>query len=199
MASEVEICNQALSHVGQGKRIGSLTERSEEAAVCRTFYDLTRDIVLRDYPWPFASKIESLGLVENTPNDDWGYSFRIPDDYLHDIKIMGVGRIEEAGTAIEYEIGSDSTGGLIFTDQADAVLKYTARVQDPNKFTPDFNEALGYLMAVKIGPTITGGDPRGMVKEAERRYMTCISKAKAAAANEGRKGPAVDSSWISGR
>lgn len=199
MASEVEICNQALSHIGSGKPIAILTERSEEAEVCRTFYAGTRDIVLRDFPWPFASRIVALGLVATDPNDDWGYSYRYPTDCLHDIKIMGAGRNIGAGDRIEYEIGSDSTGGLVYADQADAELKYTARITDPNRFTPDFAEALGYLMAVKIGPRLTGGDPRGLVKEAERRYMWCISKAKASAANEGQVGLPAESSFIEGR
>ena len=54
MASQVGICNMALSHLGQSKPISSITERSAAARACNRFYDTALEEVLRDFAWPFA-------------------------------------------------------------------------------------------------------------------------------------------------
>ncbi len=52
--SAVQICNIALRRV-QGEPITDLeTDDSKSAALCRTFYEPTRDALLEDHPWSFA-------------------------------------------------------------------------------------------------------------------------------------------------
>ena len=54
MASVVEICNIALTRIGQNEPIVSLTEQSKAAELCSLHYATCRDEVLRDFDWPFA-------------------------------------------------------------------------------------------------------------------------------------------------
>ena len=72
MATETQISNIAISHLGIGLEIQNLeTENSAEAKACRRFYETSRDAVLGDFEWPFATKIIELNLVEEGPNTEW--------------------------------------------------------------------------------------------------------------------------------
>ena len=107
MSSAVEICNLALSHLGSSG-IDALDERSEAAAACTTFYAICRDMVLRDAPWPFATKMQALALVEEDPNTEWGFSYRYPSD-CPSISVGFKAGKETTIDRAEYRISSEVT------------------------------------------------------------------------------------------
>src|SRR5688572_11149621 len=111
MASETEIANLALSHLGVGKEIANLeTERSQEAVACRRFYDTARDATLRDFSWPFATKIAVLGLIEADPNDEWDYSYRYPSDCLQLRRILSGVRNDTRDSRVPFKLAHDDSG-----------------------------------------------------------------------------------------
>lgn len=55
MASVIEICNRALSNIGNSRSINSLTEASKEAGQCSLHFDSCRDAALADFDWNFAT------------------------------------------------------------------------------------------------------------------------------------------------
>ena len=61
MSSIVDICNMALSHLGIGEEIASLTEKSEEARACNRFYSQCRDAMMREWDGQFPQ----YGLASN--------------------------------------------------------------------------------------------------------------------------------------
>jgi hypothetical protein len=106
-ASEVEICNMALAQLGVSATIGALTERSKEAKACNLFYVTARDKTLRDFPWPFARRVEDLALVSDDL-DEWSYAYRYPADAVFARRILnGVSRVRTRDTDIPYWISSD--------------------------------------------------------------------------------------------
>lgn len=156
---KTEICNLALSHLAVGKEVGNLeTEKSQEAEACRRFYDLALKRTLQDAPWSFATKIISLALVQEGPNSEWNYSYRYPNDCLKMIKILSGVRNDTRQSRVRYEIGQDSAGLLIYTDQESAEMKYTMYADNPVFYPPDFVMAFSYYLASLIAPRITGGD-----------------------------------------
>ena len=54
MASQVEICNDALRMLA-GRSITSIDDDSAEARVCKALYPLTRDEMLDEFDWRFAT------------------------------------------------------------------------------------------------------------------------------------------------
>ena len=65
MASNLQICNLALSHIGSRAFIQDLSsDTSVEARYCNLLFDDARQAVLRDAPhgWGFAYKVEALAL-----------------------------------------------------------------------------------------------------------------------------------------
>ncbi len=181
MASEVEIGNLALGYVGVAHEISSLDEDSTEAEQVKRFYATTRDQVLRDFPWPFARRYVALALVAEDPNDDWAYSYRYPTDCVRALRLVDGHRIQT--TRIPWEVASDDAGRLILTDQAEAVLRYIKRIEDPEQFDASFVEALAWRLGSKLAiPLSRSAKERDYALE---RYRLEISVAQANAANEG--------------
>lgn len=200
MASSTEICNLALSHLGVGKEIAALeTERSQEASACRRFFDLARDEALRDFAWPFATKIIALGLVEEEPNDEWNYAYRYPTDCLNLRRILSGTRNDTRQTRVPHRIARDDSGRLIYTDTENAEAEYTILVDDPEQYPPDFTMALSLLIASYIAPRVTGGDPFKMGDRALRLYALSIEKARANSINEEQTEEHPESEFIRGR
>lgn len=185
MTSKTAISNQAISHLGNAVEIGNVeTENSAEAGACRRFYDDAVEATLRDAPWPFATRFDTLGLVEEDPTDEWEYAYRYPSDCVNLRRIQSGLRRDTRQSRVEYKLGSDDNGQLIYTDLADAKVEFTARVTDPAFFPVDFRLALSFRLAMYIAPRITGGDPYNLQSRCESAYKMEIAKAWAAAAME---------------
>ena len=199
MSSTTEICNLALSHLGIGKEIASLTDGSEEAAACNRFYAISLRIVLADFAWPFATRFVELGLVEEDPTSEWSYSYRYPSDALMVRRVLSGARTDSRDSRVPYKIASDATGLLIYTDYEDAEVEYTADVTDANSFPDDFAEALSYRMAASMAARVTGGDPFGLGAKAEAKYKERVAASASTSFNEEQPDKTVESEFILGR
>lgn len=200
MASITDICNLAISHLGISKDIANVTtEQSAEAKACRRFLDIARETVLKDYNWPFATKMATLNLVEEDPNDEWAYSYRYPSDCLYARRILSGFRDDTDLTRIPYKITQDSTGILIYCDTENAILEYTLNTENVDLFSSDFKVALSYRLAHYIAPRITAGDPFGLGDKALQKYVLEIQRASANAFNEDKSSLPLTTDSISAR
>jgi len=183
--SKTVICNLAISHLGIGKEIANLdTEKSEEAQACRRFYELARKKVLRDFNWPFATKRVVLSLIEDNPNDEYGYSYRYPSDCINIHKIFSGTRNDTRQSRVHFSIGKDSSARVIFTDEENAEVQYTEDLNNPLFFPPDFELAFSYFLASLVASRLTKGDPFGLRSSALEAYAAAISDTKAGSLNE---------------
>lgn len=202
LASANKICNLALSHLGIGKEIEDLeTDTSQEAEACRLFFTVAQDVTLRGFPWPFATKIEALDLVEEltADTDEWGYSYRYPSDCLKLRRVISGMRNDSPQSKVPYDVGRDDTGQLVFCDETDAIMEYTYRETDPSKYPIDFIMALSYFLAHLIAPRLTKGDPFKLAQQNLQMHLLTLQKAQADGYNERQPDLEVDSSFIRGR
>jgi len=198
--SSTEICNLALSHLAINSQISNLdSESSAEARACRLFFNITRDAVLRDFAWPFATKIETLSLVEANPNDEWDYSYRVPSDCLFHRRILSGVRNDTQDSKIPYRIIQDDDGLLILTDQSDAELEYTIRESRVNHWFSDFCLAMSFRLASYIAPQVTGGDPFKLGDRAIKFYQYELAKAQNNAFNEQQSDAKIEAESIRAR
>ncbi len=71
---------------------------------------------------------------------------------------QSIGSMQGLYTPQEFEIETDDEGRvLILTNQQNAVLRYTALVTDPNKFSPLFTATLSYVLASYLAGAIIKG------------------------------------------
>jgi|GEM_PF-3037425 hypothetical protein len=91
-------------------------------------------------------------------------------------------------------------GALIYTDQPDARIAYTARIEDVAAFDPMFRSALAWRLASLLAPSIaqTKND-KAVVQRCEVMYLNDLVRAEAIAANESQKDKPREAEWIQAR
>lgn len=182
MASKVDIFNTALAHIGHKANISDPDEASAEANHCRRFYPIALRAALERYAWSFATRRAALVEVTN-PVDHWMFAYALPNQC---IKPRAVLRPESTDDTDEqpYAVESASDGSaILYTNMEDAVLKYTALVEDTIRFTPLFVIALSYdLAAMLVGPIPKDPKIKKAMLDAALYYW---GQAEAADANAG--------------
>ena len=135
--NSVTICNLALMAAGIPP-ITSFEDSNNNAKLCKSFYKILRDRVLRDHVWSFATEYHVLQKsAERSPNPEYEYVCHIPGDVIRIIRL------------------ADDTpyirmGDKILTNQYPATLVYVKRVEDPNLYDELFVDALQNLLASEI-------------------------------------------------
>ncbi len=82
------ICNMALTRIGSTQSITSLDDGSNEANQCKIWYPQSRDVLLADYPYPWAEAylvLDQVGGPEingQQANAQWTRSYRYPSDCI---------------------------------------------------------------------------------------------------------------------
>jgi hypothetical protein len=199
MASIVEICNMAISHLGTGKDIASITESSEEARACNRFYETAKDSVMEDYPWPFARTFATLNLIATDPTEEWSYSYRYPTDCLRINRLQNERSFETRQSRVNYIIGSDTGGRIIYTNEQNAKIEYTRRISTVTLQSASFNLALSFRLAMLVAPRLTKGDPTKIKSDMYRLYQEELDKVRANAVNEEQYNEEVESALIRAR
>lgn len=149
MASDVTtICNLALGKIGS-ERIMALTDQSQPARFCSLFYAQTRDELLREHAWNFATARATLSALSAAPEFGWRFQFALPADCLRVLQLNGYEELQSRDMF-------DLEGGNLLTDQASAEIRYVRREEDANKYDPLFIEALSTKLASKICVPLTG-------------------------------------------
>jgi hypothetical protein len=146
MASEVDICNLALGHIGDAAEITAIAppDGSTQAALCKKFYPIARDETLAKHDWGFARRRQLLSKLSADAPSGWSYWFTIPNPFIAARGLVA----EDYDTPTEYKIESHETHGTVVLAEVDpAELWYTASIEDTTKFPPVFVHALSWKLA----------------------------------------------------
>lgn len=193
MASVVQLCNMALSHIGADARVTSITppDGSVEAGHCETFYDIARTELIETGNWAFTLKRVALAPVDNV-STGWAYAYAKPSDCLRAQRVpvsrFGVTVFDQDEVKAEPTDRSgadfDLEGDVLYTNQPDAVLLYVADVTDTSRFTPSFVSALSYNLAAYIaGPIVKGNEGARLADNMRQRAMTMAEMSAVVSAN----------------
>jgi hypothetical protein len=220
MASEVEICNLALAHLGDDATIASIDppEGSAQAEHCQRFYPIARDNLLELHDWNFASTRAALAQI-TSPTPSWRYAYVRPancltvrailapesvDDYVHRFDQTGcefhpISTGQYTPQAFAQETLQNGTE-IILTNQEDAVARYTARVTDPTKFSSLFAMTLSWhLASLLAGPVIKGDVGRAEAKRCMGMVEVYLNRGITRDTNQQQVAPAHVVSWMAGR
>jgi len=171
MASVVQICNLALSHIAK-EGIRSISEESAEARVCRLHYDIARDIMLAAYDWSFATVIASLAGLENDWSERYFFKFQKPIDCLKIIRVVPPIDPQWDNQPIAHEV----RGSGIYTNISPCTLEYVAQRTDAQSFTMPFVDALSWALAARISmPLVTDPNVRAKTEELARVAFTAAT------------------------
>lgn len=198
MYSDIEICNLALSRVAVTQAIASFTERSKEAEQCRVLYPHLREVVLQEFPWPFAESIVALASL-GSPAPGWAFRYRYPADCLKIRNIVqpGFRRALSSDMEIPYQIGYDAGGRVIHTDQPEAVCRFTFKVEDSTFFDALFVEALAWRLAMDLALPLTSKPD--LQQFAAQQYQMALTLAEGSAFQESQSDPEPESEFVTVR
>ena len=201
MATEVDICNLALAHLGDDATIASLSppEGSAQAEKAARFYPIARNNLLEMHTWNFAAKRENLALTTNTL-DQWDYAYVAPADMMNPVAVISPSSQNDYATRMS---AGDTPGGItsnyaptivagqytpqqfavegtyIYTNQENAMLRYQAYVTDPSIFSPLFVTTLSWHLASMLaGPIIKGDQGMAEAKRSTQMMQGYLTQAK---------------------
>lgn len=212
MASEVDICNLALGYLGDSATVSSLhpAEGSAQADHCRKFYPMARDELLEMHAWGFSTKRATLALLGSSW-PEWQYCYAAPNDAVNFLAVLppdatddystgnSVGNVSYTPQSYSVEAGDDGST-VVYTNQVDAVLRYTAMVTDPTQFSPLFTGALAWLLASKLaGPLLKGESGAAAAKSCYKMFRVLFGQASVSDANQRRIQPQQHVAWMTGR
>ena len=203
MATEIDICNLALAHLGDDATIASIKppEGSAQAEQAARFYPIARNTLLEFHTWNFASKRTTLATVNNTI-DQWEYAYVAPADMITPLAILSPTAQNDYATRMstgDTPGGITSTfaptilaghytpqqfvieGNLIYTNQENALLRYQSLITDSTKFSPLFVVTLSWHLASMLaGPIIKGDQGRAESKRCTEIMTGYLTTAKQA-------------------
>lgn len=202
MASEVEICNLALSNIRAGS-INSLDESNLQAQICKLKYALIRDRCLRS-SWQFNKAISPLATID-VDIYNWAYAYRYPVNCLKINRIIPeyeevtwgsdiVSRlvdtqilpITDHRRQVSYEVFNFSNVKVIGCNETTLHIDYAIRIEDPNLFSDDFILAFSHLLGSEIAVPIVGAEKGRLLRADEiQLYEEYIDDATASDTNDG--------------
>ena len=185
MSSEVQICNLALTKIGE-EQILSLTENNKRGRICNLHYEPTRDAVLRSHIWNFAVKREELALSVDTPSFDFTYQFALPNDYLRALN-----------TNLDASYDWKIENGFVLCKSDSVKLRYIAKITDTNLFDSMFIEALSSRLAAEFAISLT--DSLSLQAQMFSLYNGKIAEARSMDSMEGTSDSIQDEGWLDAR
>lgn len=224
MASAVDIVNLALAHLGDTATVSSINppEGSAQAEHAARFYPIARDGLLEMHFWNFSARRIALAQV-TCIWPEWDYAYALPSDVNNIIAVLASDAQDDFSTKIvpsdnmpymyapvvaagqytpqSYTVESTATGSsILYTDQADAVLRYTSFVTDTTKFSPLFVTCLSWHLASMLaGPIIKGDQGAAEAKRCQQMMVSYLSEARESDSNQRNVKPEHIVGWMSGR
>jgi hypothetical protein len=190
--SQVGICNMALGELGK-QLITSLLDTSPEAIQCNLFWDQARENLLREYPWSFAKRNQTLTLTADPPVLGWQYIYAYPADCLLVRRLYSAYSLPNVPDEYETALSSVTDARVIYSNTDQAYIEYTARIVDPTLFDPTFVEAFKYKLASLIAKPLTGND--SLSNDMLSKYQVYLERAKLLDAAETYRTPLQSSRY----
>lgn len=226
MASEVDICNDALGMLGDKANVSAINppDTSAQAGHCARFYPMCRDELLEAHAWNFATKRVPLAQLSAT-SSQWQFIYAVPNDCLKALTVIDPQAPDDFSTPIPlygvwpypypgqnstpsiyspmpFVIEVDTNGNrILYTNQQNAQLSYIAGITDTTKFSASFTMALAVLLSSKLaGPIIKGKEGREVAASIRQEFMAVwFPRAAMADANQRRTQIAQSVPWMVNR
>lgn len=192
MVSPVDICNLALTSLGQPTivQIDPPDANSKSARLCAQLYPLLRDETLRSHPWRRLKKRAELAADVVAPV--WGFTtqFPLPADLLRLLDVYtGDSRLRT------WELEGDN---LLCDEDGPIQIRYIKDSTDPDEWDSILVTAMAYRLAVDLAEPLTQ-DP-SKKQFAIAKFQEAMATAKNASGQEGTpQDVGLPDQWVSAR
>ncbi len=198
MASDVDICNRALTKLGAATII-SLDDDDPKAVTLSVSYPTVRDAELRRRRWKFSLRRQKLPAEAVTPAFGYARQFVIPADSL---RVIQVGEFDLGPNLSDYRSAPTELfsieGRRILTDlPAPLPVRDIYRVEDTELYDACFVEVLASRLAYENCYRITQSDSRQQTCWSD--YLNGLREGRRSEALERAPNEPSDDTWLMGR
>ncbi len=198
MASEVSICNRALSILGHEPLL-ALSDDTNAGRTMNATYSDVRDAEHDRHRWRHTFKRATLAASVTNPDFDYARQFQLPSDF---IRLVEGGDIYKVADLNDYRTGTNEDwsieGGMLLTHLAAPLrIRYIARIVDTALFPPSFAESLACRIAFEACERITQSDTKKQT--CWQQYRASLMEAVRARALEASPRSISDGTWITAR
>ena len=158
-----EVANLVLREIGYPRPISDIYEGSRASRAVLDIYSETRDEVLREHNWPFATRDLALAAVSGqTPPAGWLYEYAFPADCirLRNLKPSSIPNPNFDPAPILFAEWNDNrlspAAKVILANSSPAIAVYVARITDPSTWEPGFLTTLTSRLGNRLEPLLRG-------------------------------------------
>ena len=211
--SEVHVCNLALSRIGIGRQltdtgaehpanaIAGVTDDTPEAQACKLWYEVSRDAVLAELPWPFARGFVTVPsyTVASPPApwaDEWPAAYTYPTESIISIRRIVTGSFEEDPNPPRFvrRFYNDETVLLSDYFAESLVLEFTRKLTDLSLWPALAVSMLAWRVAADVAIPLNASEQ--MRSLAMAMYLRELEQAAASAFSEEMPREPVGSAWV---
>lgn len=192
VVTQTQICNLALAHIKQTQvTISNLdTDKGRVGTILRLHYDISRQFVLSDHKWNFATSRRSLALISNPVTGNWGYQYWYPNDCINLREI----ETSISNSPVPFEVENyENDSKCVFTNADKAIGVFTSDITNPRVFSIGFVNALSWYLASEIAPALS--EDMQVQESCLTIYKNTLIKSKRMDSNEGESDIAPNAPW----
>jgi hypothetical protein len=117
-------------------------------------------------------------------DDRYQFTYQMPSDCLRILSVLAEKQLDprDVSQAPAFTTAYSTEGQVILCDVPQAIITYTCRLDEVERFSPLAVEALGYLLASKIAMPMTVNS--NLVQNNLTLYQNAVSRAMAHALNQ---------------
>ena len=173
MATETEIANMALVHVGSARIIDFNDPVLEQAKKVRDVWDISRREFLSEANWrTHKTRVNDLGRLLAAPVFKWAYQFQLPNDFLRIYEFNQVDIYDE-----DYQDLFQLEDRTLVTDEEEADIGYIR--DDENVSLMSGHMASAFAMLVGSYIAVSLRQDEGLAQALRQDYDTrLLPKAK---------------------
>lgn len=181
MSTILDICNSALIKLG-AEPIESMGEASKGAKLCSAQYPKIKARVLKNHPWKFAIKRDTISANGSTPLYEYEQEFDLPADHIRLLDI-------DNSRILKFQV----EGTKILANVEELNIKYVYDVDEAD-MPEDFAEIISYALAADICFALLQDSNYKEMIIAE--YEEYLRQARSWNAMQGTPQDLVDDDWL---
>ena len=177
ISSKIEVCNLALSRIGQNSISSLEDDSSVQAQFCNMVYEQSKSALLAQYNWTFAISSAKLVKVDNTEDDfkEYTYKYALPEGFLrlmclYDNNNHEIVPVPNTKPIFKLE------GKYIFSDFSDCKLKFIKDMDAVAEFSPMFIDCFVLDLAIRLTKLFNNSST--YLQQLQMEYLQQIAKAK---------------------
>ena len=156
ISSVEDVINLALREIGYPRPISDIYEGSRASRAALDIYSQTRDQVLRDHNWPFATRDAALVSNNQPPPQGWLAEYTYPSDAVRvrNLKPATILSPNFDPVPLLWAEWNDNrlspAAKVILCNVSPVVAVYVGRITDPSTWEPGFTAALIEWLTQKL-------------------------------------------------